>query len=171
MSATTIANPTATTTADTPASGHPVRRLLKVGAVAAVTATVVNAVVYSVGNAAGVDYIAEQKASGPVWIKLQHVVSLSLIAFAIGLAAAVVVTALRRRGLRALQVVGAVLGVATVAMDFGIDASAAAKITLGAMHLVVGASYVAAVGIVRSHRAIRSAEHSVDVTSAHALAA
>jgi hypothetical protein len=150
MSTTTTVTETTTTTNS---KKHSVRRLLGLGAVAGVAATVVNAVVYVVGNAAGVDYIAEEKASGPVFVQLRHVVSLSLISFAIGLAAAVVVTVLRRRGLRSLQVVGAVLGVATIAMDFGIDASAAAKITLGAMHLVVAAAYVAAVQAVRTQRA------------------
>jgi hypothetical protein len=140
-----------TTTTDTNTDqGSRVRHLLTVGAVAGVAATVVNATVYGLGRAAGVDYVAQRDASGVDRIQLQHVVSLSVISFVVGLAAAAVVVKLHRRGLRALQVVGVVLAVATTYADFGIDGSAAAKVTLMLMHLVVGAAYVVALQRVRS---------------------
>jgi hypothetical protein len=145
-----MATTTTTHTTDTNATkGSRVRQLLTVGAVAGVAATVVNATVYGLGRAAGVDYVAQRDASGIDRIQLQHVVSLSVISFVIGLAAAAVVVKLRRRGLRALQVLGVVLAVATTYGDFGIDGSAAAKVTLILMHLVVGAAYVVTLQRVR----------------------
>jgi hypothetical protein len=129
-----------------------IRQLLATGAAFGVAATVVNAAVYAVGNASGVDYIAKTKDSGPEFVQLHHVVSLSVISFAIGLAVAVVAAKVSRRGLRALPAVGAVIAVASTAMDLGIDASATAKITLALMHLVIGAAYVAALRVAGTRR-------------------
>ncbi len=148
--ATTTTTHTIDTNAATKASeGSRIRRLLAVGAVAGVAATVVNATVYGLGRAAGVDYVAKSDAGGVDRIQLQHVMSLSVMSFVVGLAAAAVVVKRRRRGLRTLQVLGAVLAVATTYGDFGIDGSTAAKVTLIAMHLVVGAAYVATLQRVR----------------------
>jgi len=153
MATTITTATTATTTNTNSANGSRVRRVLRVGAVAGVAATAVNAVVYGLGRAAGVDYVAQRDASGVDRIQLQHVVSLSVISFAIGLLAAAVATrADRPRVLRGLQVLGAGLAVVTTYGDFGIDGSAAAKVTLIAMHLVVGAAYVVTLRAVRPER-------------------
>jgi hypothetical protein len=57
---------------------------------------------------------------------------------------------LRRPGYRALQVVGAVIAVASIAMDLPIDGSPAAKLLLASMHLVTGAGYVVALEVAAS---------------------
>jgi hypothetical protein len=113
-------------------------RLLGTGAAAALAATVVNAAIYEVGRAADVAYLVDGEP-----IELQHVVSLSLMSFGVGLVAAAVVHRVRPQGLRVLAAVGAALGVLTMAMDLSVD-SAAAGVTLAAMHLVVGVAYLLA---------------------------
>ena len=138
---------TTTTTSATKASRT--RQLLSTGALAGVAATAVNAVVYGLGRAAGVDYVAQRHASGVDRIQIQHVVSLSVISFAIGLAAALVATRVRR-GLPGLQVLGVVVALVSTYGDFGIDGSTAAKVTLITMHLVVGVAYVATLQRVRT---------------------
>lgn len=111
-------------------------RLLGLGAGGAVAATVVNAAIFGVGRAADVSYLVDGEP-----IELQHVVSLTLMGLAVGFVAAAVVARFRPTGLRALAVLGGVLGVLTMAMDLSVD-SAAAAISLASMHLVTGAAYV-----------------------------
>ena len=162
----------ASTTVATDASartGSGVRRLLGLSAVAGVAATVVNAVAYGVARAADVDFVAERTATGTERIQLQHVVSLSVISFAIGLlAAAVVVRVGRPRALRALQVLGAGLAVLTTYGDFGLDGSTAAKVTLILMHVVVGVAYVGVLEVVRRSQpaAVRAATRVPSVGAA-----
>ena len=94
--------------------------LLASGAVGAVVATTVNIAIYGTGRLAGVDYIITETTR----VRVPDVVILSLMSFAIGLVAAAV--AVRwDRGLRALQVVGAVLAVISTWGDFTIDGSGA----------------------------------------------
>ncbi len=125
------------------------RRILGLGVAAAVGAVAVNAAIYGLGRAAGLSFVASTTASGPQHILLQHVVSLTLMTFAVGLVAALIADKLRRPGLRALQAVGAVVAVVSIVMDLSIDSTVAAKATLALMHLVVGAAYVAALDIAR----------------------
>jgi hypothetical protein len=116
--------------------------LLRVGAIGALVATVVNASIYASGRAADVAYVITRDGSGAQSVHLRDVVSLSLISFAIGLVAAVIAVRLGR-GLRALAALGAVLAVISTWSDFTIDGNGAAKVTLASMHLVVGIAYVA----------------------------
>jgi uncharacterized protein DUF6069 len=132
------------------------RRLLGLGGIAAIGATSVNAAIYGIGRVAGLSFVASTTAAGPQHILLQHVVTLTLMTFAVGLVAALVADKIRRRGLRALQTVGAVVAVASIVMDVSIDSTVAAKATLALMHLVVGAAYVAALELARTARATRS---------------
>jgi hypothetical protein len=147
---------TTTTTNANTTKGSRTRQLLSTGAVAGVAATAVNAAVYGLGRAGGIDYVAQRDASGVDRIQIQHVVGLSVTAFVIGLAAALVVGRVRRAGLKGLQALGVVVALVSTYGDFGIDGSTAAKVTLISMHLVVGAAYVAALQRVRTadgHRA------------------
>jgi len=131
------------------------RRLLGLGAIAAIGAASVNAAIYGIGRAAGLSFVASTTAAGPQHILLQHVVSFTLMTFGVGLVAAVIADKIRRPNLRALQTVGAVVAVVSVVMDLSIDSTVAAKTTLALMHLVVGAAYVAALEIARTARAAR----------------
>jgi hypothetical protein len=151
------------------------RRLLGLGVFAAIGAASVNAAIYGIGRAAGLSFVASTTASGPQHILLEHVVSFTLMTFAVGLVAALIADKVRRPHLGALQAVGAVVAVVSVAMDLSIDSTVAAKATLALMHLVVGVAYVAALEIVRPARASRrtvdtavSANHAATVARAAA---
>ena len=111
-------------------------RLLGLSAVGAIAATAVNAAIFGIGHAADVSYLVDGEP-----IELQHVVSLTLMSFAIGLIVAAAVARFRPSSVRALSVVGGVVGVGTMVMDLSVDSTAAA-ITLASMHLVTAAAYV-----------------------------
>ena len=123
-----------------------IRPLLTTGAVVAAATAAVNAVIFSLGRAAGVDYVVDSTTT----VAVADVVTFTLMAFAVGLVAAAVARGLRRPGYRALQVVGAVIAVASIAMDLPIDGSPAAKLLLASMHLVTGAGYVVALEVAAS---------------------
>ncbi|HEX3542324.1 MAG TPA: DUF6069 family protein [Acidimicrobiales bacterium] len=125
------------------------RRLLTVGAAAVSAATATNAVLYAAARAAGVNYTLTQGSTTGL-IHLHDVVSLSVFTFAVGLAAAAAARPLGRPSLRALQILGAVIAVASISMDVSVHGAATARVSLAAMHLVVGAAYVAALRMVSS---------------------
>jgi hypothetical protein len=127
-------------------SKRPSSGLFVVGAAGAAVATTVNVAIYGIGRAAGVAYVVSATSR----VRVPDVVLLSLGAFAVGLIAAAFAIRWGRRGLRALQVVGAVLAVVSTWGDFSIDGTASATATLALMHLVVGVAYVASLEIVRS---------------------
>ena len=133
-------------------SHRPTRRLLGIGAAAAAGAALVNAAIYGVGRAVDLTFVASTTSARPQHILLQHVVSFTLMTFAIGLVAAFIVDRMRRPSLRMLQVVGAFIAVASISMDVSIDSSFAAKATLALMHIVVGVAYVCALELARSPR-------------------
>jgi hypothetical protein len=130
--------------------------LLVVGAIGAALATAVNVAIYGIGRAAGIAYVVTATSR----VRVPDVVILSLVSFAVGLAAAAVAVRIDRRGLRVLQVVGAVLAVVSTWGDFSIDGTRSATLTLALMHLVVGIAYVATLEVVRS-RAQRSTPSSL----------
>jgi hypothetical protein len=133
-------------------SDHRNRQLFVVGAATAVAATGVNAVIYGAGRAAGVEYLVDVTSKGPQSVQLVHVISLSLMSFAVGILGAVIASAWRRPSLRTMQIIGAVLAVVTTWGDFTIDGTFAATLTLALMHLVVGAAYITALYVVGSRR-------------------
>jgi hypothetical protein len=133
------------------------QRLLTLGLIAGVAGAVVNAVIYGVGRAADVAYVISQTSSGPQHVRLVDVVSFSLMAFAVGLVAALIVAKLGRPNLRVLQVLGAVIAVASTAMDIPIDSTLAAKLSLASMHLVMGFAYVTTLQAARTTRTSVSA--------------
>ena len=151
-------------------SDQRIRQLFVLGAVGAVAATLVNAVIYAAGRAADVAYLVDVTSSGPQNVLLRHVVSLSLMSFAVGIIAAAVATKLRRPSLRTMQIIGAVLAVVSTWGDFTIDGSVAAKVTLGVMHFVVGAAYILVLHVAQSRRSALATEEPVLLT-AQAVAA
>ena len=120
------------------------------GAVAAAATAAVNAVIFGLGRAAGVDYVVDSSTT----IGVADVVTFTLMAFAVGLVAAAVARGLRRPGYRVLQMVGAVIAVSSVALDLPIDGSPAAKLLLASMHLVTGAGYIAALEIAHQRSSV-----------------
>ena len=128
-------------------------RLIGIGAAGAAAAAVVNAAIFGIGHAADVSYLVDGEA-----IELQHVVSFTLMSFAVGLVVAALFARFRPASLRALAVVGGIVGVVTMAMDFSVDSTAGA-ITLASMHLVTAAAYV---------RSLRVAATTPTVRAAHA---
>lgn len=124
-------------------------RLLRVGAIGAVAAAVVNAVIYGLGRVVDVSYTFTEGGEEQT-VDLGAVVGASLITFAVGLVVAAAVVWLGRPDLRIVQWVGGVIAVASTWTSFAIDASFAASATLAAMHIVSGVAYVAALEAVRS---------------------
>ena len=122
-------------------------RLLVVGGVGAAIGTAVNLAIYGIGRVAGVAYIVTETSR----VRAPDVVLLSAGSFAVGLAAASVASRWGRRGLRRLQVVGAMLAVVSTWGDFSIEGTRAATATLVLMHLVIGVAYVSSLEVVRSH--------------------
>ncbi len=133
-------------------SDHRIRHLFVLGAAGAVAATLVNAAIYAVGRAADVTYLVTVTSNGPQNVRLQDVVSLSLMSFVLGIIAAAVATKLRRPSLRTMQIVGAVLAVVSIWGDFTIDGTVAAKATLAVMHIVVGIAYISVLAVAQSRR-------------------
>ena len=125
-------------------------RLLGLGAAGAAAAAVVNAAIFGIGHAADVSYLVDGEA-----IELQHVVSFTLMSFAVGLVVAALFARFRPASLRALAVVGGIVGVVTMAMDFSVDSTAGA-ITLASMHLVTAAAYVRSLRLAATTPAVRA---------------
>ena len=129
------------------------RRLAGFGAAAAVTGTAVNTAIFGIGRAAGVDYVAATTRQGPQLIHVQHVVSLSLMSFAVGLAVTAIATGVGRPSVRVIQILATVVAVLSVGMDVGIDSTLSAKTSLAAMHLVMGLVFVACLRLASTTRA------------------
>jgi Family of unknown function (DUF6069) len=146
-------------------SDHRIRHLIALGAAGAVAATVVNSAIYAVGRAADVAYLVKVTSHGPQNVRLQDVVSLSLMSFVLGIIAAAVATKLRRPSLRTMQVVGAVLAVVSTWGDFTIEGKVAAKATLALMHFVVGAAYIFVLQLVQSRRTVSVSDTPVALTA------
>jgi hypothetical protein len=146
-------------------SDRRIRHLFVLGAAGAVAATVVNSLIYAVGRAADVTYLVDVTSHGPQNVRLQDVVSLSLMSFVLGIIAAAVATKLRRPSLRTMQVIGAVLAVVSTWGDFVIDGKVAAKATLAVMHFVVGAAYIAVLEVAQSRRTTAVVETPVALTA------
>ena len=121
--------------------GTPARTLTPVRVTVAVAAAVVvNLALAWVGSAAGASMVAAGQAVGAVPIILSTVVPFVL-------AALVVVLVVRRRpGFQLVAAwAGLVVAVLSVTTAFVGGADLATRLTLGAMHLVVGAAWFAAV--------------------------
>jgi hypothetical protein len=79
---------------------------------------------------------------GPIMVIVTTTVSIG-----IGVLALVVAASRRRRAWSVLAWLGLVVGVVSVAMPLGVEADAATKVALGAMHLLTGAVWF---GVLRS---------------------
>jgi hypothetical protein len=152
-------------------SDHRIRQLFVLGAAGAVTATLVNSVIYAVGRAANVAYLVHVTSSGPQNVQLKDVVSLSVMSFALGIVAVAAATKLRRPSLRTMQILGAVLAVVSTWGDFTIDGTVAAKATLAPMHFVVGAAFIAVLRVAESRRTEAPSDARVVVAAAQPVAA
>lgn len=126
-------------------------RLLQAGAVGALGAAVVNAVIYGIARAADVSF-AYTDGGDELRVGLGEVVGASVFTFAAGLVAAAIVVWLGRPDLRIVQAIGGVIAIGSTFTSFAIDASFAASATLAAMHIVSGIAYIAALEAVRSPR-------------------
>jgi hypothetical protein len=125
------------------------RRLIATTATGGLVAAGANLVLFGLGRAAGLDFVVERAAAHGV-IRAIDVVSLTLMAFALGTVIAAAANLLHRPSLRTIEIVAAVLAVVSVEMDLPIEASIPARCTLATMHLLAGAAYVASVRRARS---------------------
>ncbi len=125
--------------------------VLAVGGITAVTAAAVNAAIFGLARAADVSFAYTGSADGPTkFIGWGEVLGLSLVSFAIGLAAALVAALWGRPRLRVLQVLGGIVALGTIYSDVALDASASSRVVLASMHIVVGVASVACLQAVRS---------------------
>jgi hypothetical protein len=123
----------------------PLRLLLVAVAAGAVIAAGLNTMVYLCGRAADLEFLVDESTGEMV--RLGHVLGATSTSFALGLIVAGVANRLGRPRLVTVQVVAAALAIVSIGEDLVIDASAAAKATLAAMHLVAGAVYVTALHV------------------------
>lgn len=132
------------TTPSTTAPGTPPRAgvepaaVLRVGAIAAVTAVIANLLALLVGRLAGADMVVGQPGGAAQTVGPVPVVVATLVGFTAG---TILLLVLRDRGARvwtAVAVAGLVAGVVTVVAPLSMDAGSTTRVTLAAMHVIAG---------------------------------
>lgn len=125
-------------------------RLWSTGLPALVAATVANLALFLVVRASGVDFdVAYTADTTETTITSIQVIASTALPFLAGLGLTAVVAPRWRRGMFTVGALGAVLAVGSVLMPLGLHASTGARITLAAMHLVVGAAFVGGLALAR----------------------
>ncbi|MER5334323.1 DUF6069 family protein [Micromonospora sp. NPDC002717] len=114
------------------------RRALGVGA-----AVLACALIWTVGAIAGVDYTVENPGQPAFTVGLAPVVVFSLVSALVGWVVLVVLERfLGRRAAVVWAVLAVVLALLSLAPVFATEATAGAKVALGAMHLAVAAALI-----------------------------
>ncbi|MGH9118990.1 MAG: DUF6069 family protein [Acidimicrobiales bacterium] len=137
-----------TTSASGASVAHPpvVRR----AGLTALAAVAVNLVILGIGAAADVDFDVPQfRSDTTMAVNPLAVILSTLVALAAGWALVASARRWGRPSLRAVQVIGAVVAVVSLALPLGVDADASTRLVLAAMHLATGAIFVAGVESVR----------------------
>ncbi|HKE72163.1 MAG TPA: DUF6069 family protein [Acidimicrobiales bacterium] len=125
--------------------------LPKAGAAIA-AAVAVNAAVFAAARAIGEDFVVVKDGSATT-VTASSVVMMTIASLLVGFGAAAVTTRFWPAGLRLAVPVGAALTVLSLTLLPSADAPAATKLWITALHVVVGAAYVAALLIPdRTHR-------------------
>ena len=114
--------------------------------VATAVALAVNLALLALGRAAGTSFaVPDRRQAGELMQVGAWAVTLStLLPLAVGLAAAALLTRRWPRASRALQTGAVLITLGSLVMPLGVNTDAGTRLLLAAMHLVVGAAYVAA---------------------------
>lgn len=142
-----------------PVAGRPVpspagraRAAVPVGVAAA---TAVNLGIYGLARLVGGDVVLLD-GGDPHHVAVFDVVSASVLPLGLGLVVAAVLALRWPSVTRLAQVVGGGAGIVTAAGPLVADADWVARISLAAMHVVVGVTAIVVLEVVRRHRAVTS---------------
>ena len=113
--------------------------------VAAVAGTVVNALLFFIGQAVGASFTAPDGAGNQVEITLANVVVPSFVGMLVGAVAAVLALPRWPGARRALEVVGAVLALVTGIFPWLVEMDTSTRVLLTLMHVALAVAYVAGI--------------------------
>jgi hypothetical protein len=124
--------------------------LVQVGAVGAAAGAVVNSAIFGIGRAADVPFHVVDGSSEET-VNIGGVLFMSIAAVAVGLlGVAVAYWLFGRKSLRPFAVLGVLIALASNIGFPDVEATAATKWSLAAMHVVVGIVYAASLEVVRA---------------------
>lgn len=126
------------------------RQVWKVGAVAALGAAAVNAVILVVAKIAGVEFFVPDMQGRIVEIGIGQVALMSILPLMLGTASAWIASRLSV-SLRWVQGTAALLTLVSFVSPLALDSPVSTKLVLSAMHVVAGVAFVA--GVERAHQA------------------
>lgn len=150
----TITEPTTESHRATEPARRPGTSIWRGGAVAAVTASAVNAVVWSIGRANDVAFIVPGRdGEDATRVALSHVVTTTLLVMAVGTGVAVLAAARSRRSFRAVLAAAAIVALASAAAPLTLDTDNPTRLLLASMHLVAGMAFVVGLGRAASRAA------------------
>ncbi|MEV4543521.1 DUF6069 family protein [Micromonospora echinaurantiaca] len=129
-----------TATASSTTTPAPSLRRRALGVAAAVVACVL---IWAVGAIAGVDYTVRNPGQPAMELGPAAIVTVSLGSALLGWAALAVLERLTRRGTAIWTVLAAAVALLSLFPVVATDATAGAKVALGAMHLAVAAALIA----------------------------
>lgn len=119
--------------------------LAVIGTLLAVT---INLGVYLAGRVVDVPFVvASSPAAEPMTVTALHVAAATTVALVFGIVAVAVAARWQPRVAPALQGLGVVLALGTMALPLMQEATTATKLLLAAMHLIAGAAFVGAVQV------------------------
>lgn len=121
----------------------------RAGLIATGIAVAANLVLFLIAEAADVSFLVEIPNRGLQEIAPLSVVLFTAVPMALGTGVAAFAAPRMPHGLRAVQIAGAALAVASLAAPLSLDAPTATKLILGAMHVAAGAAFVLGLAVAR----------------------
>jgi hypothetical protein len=129
------------------------RPVLRVAAIGALAATLVNVALWAGGRAADVGFLANPPTGGPAFqVGVVLVVLATLVAFAAGSVALALAARRSRRWVHVVTAAAVVIAVGSVSGPLSAAVDTATGLLLAAMHLVTGAAFVVTASRVRVGR-------------------
>ena len=127
------------------------RSTRRVAAIGALAATVANVALWVGGRAADVGFLVSPLVGPPVMqVGVVSVVLTTLLAFAAGWAVLLLAARRSRRWVRVVMAAAAVVAVVSTAGPLSTALDTATGVLLAAMHLITGATFLAAAATVRA---------------------
>ena len=143
-----ITSPISASTMDATPRGRSTRR---VAAISALAATVANLALWVGGRAADVGFLVSPLVGPPVMqVGAVSVVLTTLLAFAAGWAVLTLAARRSRQVVRVVMAAAAVIAVVSTAGPLSTALDTATGVLLAAMHLITGATFLAAAATVRA---------------------
>ncbi len=122
------------------------RRIWTAGLAATGAAVVADLAVHTAGTGAGVDFTVHPDGS-TMEVGAGMIAAFAAVAMLLGTVLARLLARRGRHGLRAAQVIGAVIAVVSLLLPLTVSATLGTRLLLAVMHLVAGAAYVIALQI------------------------